>query len=221
MATSTTSTTVPAARGNYYAEGSYTHTDVKTGVTRNRVGTRICCLTSDFLIGFRKAIIDECGPAADGVFYSCGKTWGKGFAKRFETELSEFYGGPLVNAPMSLFEACLTEAASHHGWGRLSLDCSHYDKGVLVVTVKNAIMASLIGASETPADSLLAGTFAGFFSHFAGFELECVQTQCAAMGHPESKFVISHPQRLTTAADQVRQKVDHNTIVAGVLETKA
>jgi hypothetical protein len=182
--------------GNYYATGTYFTTDVARGVSRNRAGTRVCALSEDFLRGFHKAITDECGPAADAVFASCGRRWGRDFARRFERELSDFHGKPLRDFSLAMFQVYLVELFSQHGWGRLHLDLSYYEAGLLVLELHEAIMASLVPEAATPVDALTAGVFAGFFQHLTGEDLDCVQIACRACGSDCSRFVVGLAPRL-------------------------
>lgn len=200
--------------GNYYAEGSYLKTDVARGVTRNRSGTRICVLSEDFLRGFRKAITDECGPAADAVFKSCGRRWGRQFAVRFEKELSDFHGRPLREFSMSMFQVYLAELFSHHGWGQCHLDLTHYETGLLLVELREAVMAALVGESETPAEALTAGVLAGFFQHLTGEDLDCIQTACKARGDDCSRFIIGLSTRLAPVSEWVEAGKKHSEVVS-------
>ncbi len=213
-----TATTAP--RPNYFAEGDYLSTDVRKGVTRNRAGTRMVALTADFLLGLREALEHECGPTADLVLKTCGRTWGKAFAARMERELSDHLGRPVADEPLARFEAALVAMFSHHGWGKVRLDVSKHPQGLLVVAVSNPVMAAVVGPAERPVESLLAGLLAGTFSHFAGETLDCLQTQCRACGHPESLFVVTHPDRLkaVTGPSDTRS---HGDVVADLLTTRA
>jgi predicted hydrocarbon binding protein len=211
----------PLMRGNFFAATSYLQTDVAKGTTRNRAGTRIVCLTADFLTGFRRAIEHECGPAAEAVFKTCGRKWGEASARRFDQELSEFYGKPVRDFPLALFTACLTELFSHHGWGRPALDLSRHAQGLLVIELQDPIGAALAGKAERPADTLLAGLLAGFFGHFSGEDLDCVQTRCKACGDPASTFVVGLRPRLAPAAAWVEAGRPHEQILADLLEVRA
>ena len=216
--------TVPeqsAMRGNFYAESAYLKTDIALGTTRNRAGTRIICLTADFLHGFRRAITDECGPAAETVFKSCGKRWGKLFAARFEKEMTEFYGKPLQEFMLALFQACLVELFSHHGWGKPVLDLTKHDKGLIIIEVKEAIYAELVGKAEQPADTLMAGIFAGFFSQLSGQDLDCVQTTCRACGSDRGRFVIGLAPRLAPVAAWVQNGKSHDDIVVQLTSVRS
>ena len=52
--------------GNYYARPDFFDTDVATGVTRDREGTRIVGLTDDFLRGFHKGLEEAQGALLEG-----------------------------------------------------------------------------------------------------------------------------------------------------------
>jgi predicted hydrocarbon binding protein len=205
--------TEPIKGGNFYAEGLYCETDVRRGVTRARNGTRLCCLTTDFLLGFRRAIIDECGPAADLVFHSCGKKWGAFAARRFDQDMQDFAGKPLREFTMAEFQSCLADLFSHHGWGVVRLDLSHHDQGLIVVTVSDPIFASLSGPSEKPVDSLMAGVLGGFFATLFEQDLDCVQTSCRARGDQESRFVIGLAARLAGVPNLLAAGKSHAQIM--------
>ena len=206
----------PVAAGNYYAEGLYCETDVARGVTRSRSGTRLCCLTTDFLLGFRRAVIDECGPAADLVFKSCGRKWGGFAARRFDDEMTGFHGRPLREFTMAQFRAAVADLFSHHGWGMVDLDLSRHDQGLVVVTVSDPLFASITkgsGEPEQPVESLTAGVLAGFFAALFEQDLDCVQTSCVALGDSESRFVIGLSARLAGVPNLLTGGKKHDQIL--------
>jgi predicted hydrocarbon binding protein len=209
------------AGGNFYAEGLYCRTDVRRGVTRTRTGARLVALTSDFLIGFRRAIVDECGPAADTVFAACGRKWGGFLARRFEEEMSAFHGRPLRDTSLARVQACLADLFSHHGWGNVRLDLTRHEQGLVVATVDEPIFAALAGASDRPVDSLLAGVLAGFLSGLFAQELDCVQTACKACGEPVSRFVVGLAPRLAGARAWVANGKNHDQVVAELAAVRA
>ena len=207
--------------GNFFAEDDFIHTDVRLGVSVNRAGTRMCSLSSDFLKGLLTAITHECGPAAGEVLGTAGRRWGLAFGKRLENELSEFYGQPVRDFPLALFQACVVEAFSHHGWGKLNLDFGHEGIGLIVAEMDNPIYGSLVEKSEQPADPMLAGILAGFFAHFSGQDLECVQTDCVALGHDRSRFIIGLGSRLAKARVWRGEGKGHAAILQGLAEVRA
>lgn len=93
-------------KGNFFARPDWFRTDVTRGVTRNPLGERVCTLTSDFLLGFRDAMIYECGPAASAVLKSAGKRWGGQFAHRLDKAVKEFYGTPGGNCSAACRSPC-------------------------------------------------------------------------------------------------------------------
>jgi len=201
-------------RGSFYADSTYCHTDVGQGVTRNRAGTRLIALSADFLLGFRRAIMDECGPAAGTVFKTCGHKWGVMLAHRFSKEMTDFYGKPVAEFKLALFQACVVEMFNHHGWGLLTLDLAHHDQGLLVIQLANPVMASLVEREEQPVETLMAGILAGFFGQLSGQDLDCVQTACQSHGAATSKFVVGLAARLAPVAAWVENGKSHDHVVA-------
>ena len=183
-------------KGNTYARPDYFTTDVSKGSTRTPTGTRICTLTSDFLLGFRDALVYECGGAFRGVMKSCGKRWGQTFASRFEKELMGLYQTPVKELPAGVVHACLADAFAYHGWGKLNIDLSAADQGILTVEITDSVMPGLIRESDRPVDLLMAGLLATVFTHFASAPLDCVQTDCPTRGAAASRFVVAAPERV-------------------------
>ncbi|VTS04416.1 V4R domain-containing protein [Tuwongella immobilis] len=200
-------------RGNYFSEKQFIKTEPRRGVSRNRSGTRIVSLTTDFLAGLRTAMVQECGPAASLVLHSCGRNWGKMFAKRLEKELSEFYGQPLRESPMIFFQSCLMEAFSHHGWGKIAIDYAWIQHGVIVVTVENPPYAGMVPDANEPVESLLAGILGGVFSHFSGEDLNCLQTDCQQCGAEVDRFVIGLSPRIEKVSEMKGKGASYNQIL--------
>jgi hypothetical protein len=203
--------------GNYYTD-DYLATDVKRGVTRNRAGTRLLALTNDFLLGLRTALTQECGEAAETVFKTCGRSWGAQFARKFDKEMSDFYGQPLREFPLMMFQACLVEAFSRHGWGSIKIDLSRQDRGLLLIELDNAIYGDLLGKTDGPVDVLMGGLLAGLFSHLSGLDLDCVQTECKACGGQTARFVLTLASRVA-AIDPAKKS--HAEIVAALEAAQA
>jgi predicted hydrocarbon binding protein len=212
--TAETATPDALAGGNFYAEGMYCHTDVRRGVTRTRTGTRLVALTSDFLAGFRRAVVDECGPAADTVFRSCGRKWGGFLASRFDADMTQFHGRPVRELSMAKLQACVADLFSHHGWGRVELDLGRHEQGLVVVTISDPVFASLTGPSDRPVEALTAGVLAGFFSALFGQDLDCAQTGCKARGEPAARFVVGLAPRLAGVRGWVEGGKTHDQVVA-------
>jgi hypothetical protein len=200
---------------NYYND-DYLETDVRSGVTTNRAGTRLLALSSDFLLGLHQALATECGEAASTVFRTCGRTWGRQFGVKFERELSHYYGRPLREFPVSLFEACLKEAFSRHGWGRVEIDYTHHEHGLIVVDLPDCVYAELLGKQAPEGDPLMAGLLAGLFSHLSGQNLDAVQTMTKSKGETHNRFLLTLPTRVQAAERLLDQGKKHEEIVAAL-----
>lgn len=183
-------------KGNLYARPDYFTTDVAKGATRTPTGTRVCTLTNDFLLGFRDALVYECGKSFRAVMKSCGKRWGSSFVARFEKELTGFYQTPIKDLPAGVIHTVLADAFNAHGWGRLTIDLSATDRGYIAVELTDSVMPALIKESDRNVDHMMTGLLAAIFSRFAGSELDCVQTDCPTRGAASSRFILSSPARV-------------------------
>lgn len=213
--TTTTTETASYVRylTGYYSQPDFFHADPGLGTIRTPTGTRICALTDDFLRGFRSAVQFECGKATDRVFKKCGLRWGNAFVQRFDRELSQYYGVPLRDVSAGIVQKCLDEAMRYHGWGKLSMDLSTYDQGIVQLTLEDSVMPEVLGHTDKPSDSLIAGFFAAVFSYYAMQELDCQQTDCPSRGANASRFVVGLPDRLSGVPQMVAEKLSHQTIV--------
>ncbi|MGL6076461.1 MAG: V4R domain-containing protein [Fimbriiglobus sp.] len=202
--------------GNYFAEGFYTQTDTRRGVITNRAGARLCCLTTDFLSGFRRAVLKSRGEQANQVFQSCGTKWGFFMAQRLNDEMIQYRGQPMSEFTLADFQATLADYFSHHGWGFVELDFTLHNHGIIVLKMDQPIFAALVPPDEfptTPVDSLMAGIFAGFFSTLFEQDLACLQTRCKALGSPESLFVLALSERLIDGPSWVAEGKPHEEIL--------
>lgn len=196
-------------KGNTYARPDFFKTDVKKGVTRSAFGTRMCALTSDFLLGFRDALIYECGRSFAPVLKACGRRWGEIFIRRFDRELNQIYQASSSELPAGLVHTCLAECFAAHGWGQLSIDLSRCSYGLVLVRLKNSVLPDLIRESDRPVDHLFTGAFAAIFSFFAGITLDALQTDCPSVGGTAAQYLVTYPdrvERLTTWLDSPPQK---------------
>lgn len=203
----------------YYSQPNFFNADPARGTIRTPSGTRICALTDDFLRGFRTAVQFECGKATDRVFKKCGQRWGLAFIQRFDREMSQHYGVPMRDVSAGLVQKCLDEALRYHGWGKLNIDLTVYDRGIVQLVVTDPAMPEVVGSSDKPTDSLMAGFFAAIFSHYAMQELDCQQTDCPSRGADASRFVVGLSERLSIVPSLVAEKLSHATIVRRLTTT--
>lgn len=175
-------------KGNYYARPDYFNTDVAKGVTRTPTGARMCAVADDFLIGFRTAIMYECGPAYRLVLKTAGKRWGDKFIARMDQELTAYYGRPFRELHQGLIDQCLTEAFNYHGYGLLKI---HHAEGFIEIEVEQAVMPSLVQFTERPVDDMMTGLFGAVFSYLLGRTLEAIQTECPSTAGEKTRFLVA------------------------------
>lgn len=191
-------------KGNFFADPEFFRTDVTRGVTRTPTGTRICTLPSDFLLGFRDALVYECGAGYRPVMKAAGKRWGTQFIKRLDRELTAYYQAPFKDLPTGVIRTTLAEAFNYHGYGCLALETLEEDPEFIVAELLNPLVPSLVRESDRPVDLLMAGMLGSVLSHITGRSLDCVQTECPSLGADRSRFLIGPVARIA----EVEQRVD-------------
>ena len=206
-------------RGNYFAEADYLTQDLGAGTIHNRAGARMLALEDDFLVEMCNTLERELGDSAADAIKDIGRDWGVRAAEQFAREMESHYGRPLMQLPLAMFTACLTEAFRHHGWGAVGVDFGHYPQGLLAVEVGDPVVGGSVRDAGAPVEGLLAGFLAGMFSHFAGVELDCLQTECQSLGHARSRFLLTVPERLEAAAELRADGRSHEEIVEELRNT--
>lgn len=190
-------------RGNPYAHPGYFRSDVAKGVTRTPAGQRICTLPSEFLLGFRDALVYECGKAYRKVMKAAGTKWGARFAVRFDKEVSASYQSKLADLPAGLVHTCLGDAFAANGYGRLEIDLSLCDSGIVAVDLHDSVMPSLVREADRPVDLLMAGMLGSVFSHLTGERVDALQTECPSLGSDRSRFLIARTEAIAEAEEYV------------------
>jgi predicted hydrocarbon binding protein len=196
-------------KGNFYTRPDFFTTDVGKGVTHTPAGVRMCALTPDFLIGFRDAVIYESGKAYRRVMKQCGRRWGTQFIRRFEAEISAHYGTPLAQLSAGVVYTVLGDAFAAHGWGSLNIDLQHIESGLISIELRNSVLPSLVAESDRPVDLLMTGLLAAVFTHLAGQNLDCVQTDCPSQGADASRFIIGQPSRVQELEQWLTRALPH------------
>ncbi|MDF1664327.1 MAG: hypothetical protein P1V97_21355 [Planctomycetota bacterium] len=200
-------------RADYFSETDYFKTDIVLGVTTNGSGKRVISLSEDFLSGFREALVDECGPAANEVLYSCGRMTGDMVGIRLANEVAEHYGQSVNALSISVFDTVIHSYFSHHGWGYFRSDYSSVNEGLILAEFDNTIFQAFTKNEERPIESLLAGLLAGLYSQISGQTLECVQTECLSQGASKSRFILGLADRIEQARPFVEAGDSHGVVI--------
>lgn len=205
-------------RGNYFASDAYVQGDFEFGLIENRQGARLIALPEVLLQAIYASLETEVGSAAGVVLFNCGRWWGKNFYRRFNEELSEYYGKPLAQMEMVELLQSLKQCWKTHGWGIMDLIMDYYQQGFLVVKVENSAFAETATSEDKPQCFLEAGIFSSFFSELTGRNLHCVQTSCESMGADCNHFVVGLFERLEPVEAWLEEGKTHNAIIQSLTD---
>jgi len=199
--------------GNYYATDTYVRSDLEMGLLENRRGDRLLALPETLIQAIYSGLQKETGQASSLVLFNCGRWWGKNFYIRFREELTDYYGSSLADMAMAEFLRCLQSCWVTYGWGKIELDHSFHQRGLLIVKIWNSPFASQAPKGDLPVCHLEAGVLSSFFSQLTGKDLHCVQTTCESTGADYNRFILGLTKRLQPVENMVASRLDHDTIV--------
>lgn len=197
-----------------FFENDYLKYDLRRGTVHNRAGTKMCYLPSELIQALKEVLEDEVGDAWSQILHRVGRIWGRRVARRFQSELQQYYQRPLYEMPMPEFIGILEGYFRYHGWGRLRLDFSVAEGGVIMATLENGAFVELLGNSTTPVDSIVCGLLGEFFNQISErSDIDCLETECAACGAPVCRFLITIDARLAEARRLLAEGLKHDAIV--------
>ncbi|NJL99537.1 MAG: 4-vinyl reductase [Synechococcaceae cyanobacterium SM2_3_2] len=204
--------------GNYFAPSVYIQSDLESGLLSSRHGDRLLAMPESLLLAIYSGLEYETGQASRLVLRHCGQKWGKEFFRRFASELGDAYQRPIADLDMGVFLQNLKQAWRAHGWGILTLDWTHQDRGILIIRVTHSPFAALLPKHHTrPMGFLEAGLFGTWFSQLTGRDLGCVQTSSQALGSPSDQFVVTTVERIKNAETWVDEGQTHETVLEKLL----
>lgn len=206
---------------NVFDPESYFALDLGMGVMRTRGGAKSLTLSSFFLRGLYVGLKTETGPAWSLVLRRCGETWGKRFAKRFLGEVTEFYKEDMTTMSMARFNELVRECFAVHGWGRVETDYSLLHAGLIVVSVENPIMGSILNEEKARVDVLLEGVLKALFAEVTGQDLDCFETDYVGSGAPASRFVLGLTRRLEKVPEWLEAGASHEDVVRRLMADKS
>jgi predicted hydrocarbon binding protein len=198
------SDSIPLTR-NHYVEEDYFSLNVRSGVIRSPIGTRIVGIPEELVAGLHAGLEEETGSAASLVLYTCGKWWGRQFAKRHSLEVRHFYDVDAAALPLHFYSQILRRVWAMNGWGVLDLSYDYRDRGFITVGVQNAMYSDVVGNIGRTSDYIIAGVLSAITTELAGRDLECVETACKSKGDPKCEFVVGIKARVDVIAAWVKQ----------------
>lgn len=213
MTIATTVISEPQEAVPFYG-GDYFRHDLQRGTLFNRYGTKMCYMPSELMLSLKQILAEETGEAWIGILKRAGRIWGRRVARRFEQEVTTFYGRPLHEMPVRELMSILEGHFAYHGWGDLTLDFDRAEHGFIMARLSNSAFVEITGRSPRPVDSLVCGLLSEFFCQLSErTDIDCVETECSAMGVPQCRFIIGTGARLSLVERMVDQGRSHEEIV--------
>lgn len=177
----------------YFLSDNYLSGQPNQGTLRVDGDERVVVLPEELICGLHRALEYETGHAWPIVAYTCGRKWGQRLLAHWRGEWARHYGVALDDAPFPHFEVWLAEAFAFFGWGRLEVDFSLEQRGVVQCFLEQSVLARLLKdvVEHDHVCEIFTGLFAAVISDLAGVELEALEVACEAGGHRRCHFVVA------------------------------
>ncbi len=223
-----TNTSIP---GNYFSPRFYVKSDPATGLLSTRQGDRLVAVPDFLLRSIHRALQSEAGQAGTLALYTFGFSWGGSFYDHIRGEIESYRGTTIMATNVVEFFATMRQLWTVHGMGNLTLDFSHRQHGLIVVTTENSVLTvgSEIGlkSGNLPWHHLQAGFIAAWFSRWAGKdiracatdwsdppEISSTETPDASSNETYTRFILG----LTSKMQQVEPWVKQGLRTTEILE---
>jgi len=201
---------------NHYKEEEYFSLNVRNGIIRSPIGTRMITIPEELVMGLQAGLQEEAGVASGVILYQCGKWWGARFIKRHAQEVRHFYQVEIGDLPLHFYMQVLRRVWALYGWGALDINFDLRDAGFVEATVQNAMYSDVVGAVGGPSDFLVAGALAAIVGEASGRDLDCVEVACRSRGDQRCDFLIALRSRVDVVEAWVKQGRTRAEIVAAI-----
>jgi uncharacterized protein len=162
---------------NYFSPRAYLQADSASGLLSNPQGKRLIAIPEILLNCIHETLLTEAGEAASMAFYTFGYSWGKSFYARVAKEIERYYGIAIANMNAPEFFAILQQLWAVHGLGKIIVDFTHAQDGLLLVTIENSGILKVHADAEVKSFSVEAGFLGGWFSALTGQNLTGAATE--------------------------------------------
>ena len=181
-------------KGDLFGSADYYVHEVATGVTLTLGGERVVSFPEGMFTSMRSAFASLLPEAPQIELHErIGRLWGERLARTLRREIHSYYGIPVHEAPVALFQTMTRGLFRARGLGDIRLDCTYYDQGVLVVDAENSPFTTSESVEFDPGDVMFRAMIAGFFSSFAGRKLGATPTTANGA---RTRLFITIPERL-------------------------
>ena len=133
------------------------------------------------------------------LYQSIKENTRKNLVRQFQLEF-----GTDKKKAIQLFETFFTAA----GWGKIQSIDTNFETKRAILTVENSPVAlALKGKVSYPVDIMLRSVFAGIFSEVFGENMDCVESECAAISGDRCKFIIKAEDEFDISKKIVRDQL--------------
>jgi hypothetical protein len=175
---------------NYFSPRFYVKSDPATGLLSTRQGDRLVAVPDFLLRSIHRSLYSEAGQAGTLALYTFGFGWGGSFYDHIRSEIESYQGTTIMATNAVEFLATMRQLWTVHGMGTITIDFSHRQHGLIVVTTENSVLTTgseigLQSGSKLPWHQLQAGFIAAWFSRWAGKDISACATDWSSPPEPE------------------------------------
>lgn len=184
----------------YFYRSGYLSGDFQEGTLMLEGGTRMVVLPEDLIQGLHAALKYETGRAWRIVAYECGRSWGGRFLQSIQQEWRTYYGMRFDDCEYYIFENWLSEYFEFLGWGKLEVDFSREEEGMVQFYLGDSILDELLGDFDAVyVNEIFAGLLASLATWLSGRELGCLEIESPQQEAERSRLICGLPDRIERA----------------------
>ncbi|PZO35681.1 MAG: hypothetical protein DCF19_23430 [Pseudanabaena frigida] len=201
--------------GNYFSPRFYVKSDPATGLLSTRKGDRLVAVPDFLLRSIHRALQSEAGQAGALALYTFGFGWGGSFFDHIRGEIESYQGKTIMATNAVEFFATMRQLWTVHGMGTLTIDFSHRQHGLIVVTTENSVLTtgSEVGlqSGQLPWHQLQSGFIAAWFSRWAGKDIRACATDWNSPDQQDNLTLVDSQNNVDSAQNYTRFLVGLNS----------
>ncbi|NJL42913.1 MAG: hypothetical protein HC935_05190 [Pseudanabaena sp. SU_2_4] len=152
------------------------YSDSASGLLSTSQGKRLIVAPDLLINSIHQTLLSEVGELASMAFYTFGFSWGKSFYASTRKEIELYYETPISQMNATEFFATIQQLWRAHGLGKVIVDFSFTQEGLLLVTIENSGISIVEEKAESKSFSVEAGFLAGWFSAQTNQDLSAYAT---------------------------------------------
>jgi len=194
-------------RHNYYDPQDFFTRNENTGEVRRNDGLRMIAVSEDLIAALQAGTAEEVGDEASrAIMYRAGYEWALADMKNFHHNIQKEFGNtPVGEMHLNFVLETWWWPLTSEGWGAWKFDFERRSQGLILVDLRESVVAKSLERIGKPVCYMYAGLFGGLFSYLSKRELNCIEIQCYASGDDVCKFLIGKDNRINAASFWVEE----------------